>query len=741
MTGGVQKRLCGHDEWMSDTTNTSEPGRTALVADDDEGTRFLVRMALEDDGWVVEEAEDGLRACAAVEERRPDLVLLDVEMPELDGFETCARLRRLAGGAGLPIVMITGADDQASISRAYEVGATDFLAKPLNLMILAQRAQYIYRASQSADALENERNLVSMIVGTSAALVVVLDPDGRVVRFNPCCERTSGYSANEVHGKFIWDVISDAAGSDEEQAAFRQLVAERCTKSYERSWTHKDGARREISWSNSVFVNHDGLVENVVYTGFDVTDQNQAEEKARFLTSYDPLTGLPNRRLITERLEEAIGTTASSESALAVVLLDLDNFKSLNLSLGHRGGDLVLREVAARLNKSIRLSDMLTRQSRDVGMELGRLGGDEFTVLLPGERDAETVTGIIKRFQASLTRPVTIEGQEVALTVSVGATFYPGDGDTAEGLLSNAESAMQLARERRRGSLRFYLESMHSKVSTRLSLETEFRQAIQLGEFALYYQPKVLCETGQLSGADALLRWEHPSRGLVPPDAFISIAEETGLIESLGEWVLREACTQVTAWQEAGLRALPIAVNLSRSQFGGDDGLLMRLASLLNDTGMDTDLLVIELTESAIMQNPADALAMLSRLRELGIKVAIDDFGTGYSSLSSLKELRCDSLKIDERFVRDLTKDASDFAIARAIITMAHGLGLTVVAEGVESREQLDLLREEGCEEIQGFLISPAVPAPQFAEMLTNPENVTARLAPQPALAKMSSAG
>ena len=714
---------------MSDNGETSLQSRTALVADDDDGMRLLVRMALAEDGWVVEEAENGADACRSVEHLRPDIVLLDVEMPELDGFQACAQLRNLPGAEDIPVLMITGMDDEVSISRAFEVGATDFLSKPFNLTVLKQRLQYMYRASQTSCAFQNERDFVSMIVGTSAALVAVLDSSGRVVRFNPSCERVSGYSEREAKDRFIWDILIGPDDRDRERMMFDRLVTERATNGYEGSWTTKGGDQRQISWSNAVFANNDESVENVVYTGLDVTDRNQAEDRVRFLALYDPLTGLPNRHLITKRLREATARADESGSRLAVVVLDLDRFKHINEILGQDGGDLVLAEVAKRLTKSLRLSDMLSRQGSDVRMELGRLGGDEFTVLLPGVPDANAVASVIERLQDALARPFKVENQECSVTASVGAALYPHDGDDAEGLLSNAESAMNLAREQRRGHYHFYSESLQSSVSSRLSLETELRRGIECGELVLHYQPKVISHTGMICGAEALVRWQHPSRGLVPPATFIDIAEETGLIVPLGDWVLKEACNQVMNWLAEGLRTVPVAVNLSSAQFHLKD-LLMRVASILNSTGMDTNYLAIEITESTLMRNTADAREILSRLDELGIKVALDDFGTGYSALSSLKNLPFHSLKIDRAFVTDLTENSSDAAITQAIISMAHGLGLKVVAEGVESQDQLDILRGQDCDEIQGFFVSRPVTAEEFTTMLRDGEVRKAEFAP-----------
>ena len=706
---------------MFETNDASQLRKTALVADDDEGLRLLVRLALEDDGWVVEEAGDGASAVLMAETLRPDIILLDVEMPTLDGFETCAKLRTSPGSAHTPILMITGMDDQASISRAYEVGATDFLSKPFNVTVVCQRVQYMYRASQASRALQTERDFVSMIVGTSAALVVVLDADGRVLRFNPSCERASGYSATEAQGRLIRDILADPSDDDRERLMFERLIAERATIDYQGSWRTRDGAVLEIAWSNSVFVDNDGAVENVVYTGLDVTERNQAEERLRFLASYDPLTGLPNRRLVTSRLQEAIATADTEGSRLAVVFLDLDRFNHIKSTLGHDGGNGLLKDVAQRLAKSMRLSDVLARQASGPHMELARLAGDEFAVVLPAIPDANAVAAIIERLQAALARPFKFADREYLITASVGAALYPGDADDAETILLNAESAMNVARKEGRGEYHFYSESIQSAVSRRLSLETELRRAIDRGELVLYYQPKVASSTGTISGAEALLRWQHPSLGLVGPDTFIDLAEETGLIVPLGSWVMREACTQVTDWLAAGVRAVPVAVNLSPTEFHFKD-LLMRVASILNDSGVDTDYLAIEITEGTVMRHPEEAREILARFSSLGVKVALDDFGTGHSALGSLKHLQFNSLKIDRTFIKDLVPHSPDLAITQAIITMAHGLGLTVVAEGVESQTQFDLLRGQACDEIQGFLISRPVTAEAFTALLRDSE-------------------
>ena len=422
---------------------------------------------------------------------------------------------------------------------------------------------------------------------------------------------------------------------------------------------------------------------------------------------------------MAERVGQAIVAADEGCQQLAVLFLDLDRFKYVNATLGHAVGDQLLKGVAERLAKSLRLSDVLARHRQGLRTELGRLAGDDFTVLLTGVSHAKEVAGIIERLQGALHRPFKLEEQEYMVTASVGATLYPADQTDSEGLLRNAESAMCASRDERRGGYHFYSAAMHTSVSRRFSMESELRHAIERGELVLHYQPKVSVETRAIVGAEALVRWQHPSRGLLPPATFIEVAEETGLIVPLGEWVLREACNQVMSWTEKGLRPVPVAVNLSSAQFHLDD-LLARIVLILNETAMDTDFLAIEVTESVIMRDARQASELLSRLNELGVQVAIDDFGTGYSSLSSLKDLPVHNLKIDRAFIEDLAESPKDVAVTRAIIAIGHGLGLTVVAEGVESEEQFAILREEKCDEIQGFLISPPVPGDQFTSWLSD---------------------
>ena len=704
-------------------TNRALPDRTVVIADDHAPTRRLIRAALEPDGWTVEEAADGSDACDLVQRLQPDIVVLDVGMPTLDGFQACARLRAERGSQYTPIMIITAKDDQESISYAYEAGATDFLSKPLKYTILRQRLDSMHRAEQDRRSLRSERDFASAVVERSAALVVILDPTGRIVRFNASCERVSGYSLSEIKGEKVWEVLSDPEDRSGESNAFERLITEQGHSDHDGTWTSKDGSRYEISWSNSVLLDSEGTIEHVVCTGLDVTARNRAEERARFLASYDPLTSLPNRRLITERLDQAIAA-ATAEQRLGVLILDLDRFTDVNATWGYAAGDELLKEVSDRLAKSLRLSSVLARHNPELRTELGRLGGDEFVTLTTGVREANEVAAVVEALQQALRRPLKCQEQEFTITVSVGVALYPEDGTDSEALLNNAEAGMRAARQDMKGSYHFYSAAMHSSVSKRLSLEHELRQAVDRGEFVLYYQPKRFTDSGRLSGDEALIRWRHPSRGLLAPGAFIEVAEETGLIVPIGEWVLRQACNQVMEWLDSKQNAVPVAVNLSAAQFHGTD-LIRSIVAILNETTLVPNYLAVEITESMIMRDPTEAYTVLCQLAELGVTIAINDFGTGHSTLSSLRKYPVHQLKIDQTFIEEMAVNPKDVALVRGIIGMAHALDLTVVAEGVELEAQLAILGKEGCDEVQGMLTGKPVPSDQLAALLDHDQRDT----------------
>lgn len=437
-----------------------------------------------------------------------------------------------------------------------------------------------------------------------------------------------------------------------------------------------------------------------------VRSLSHANRKLHHLALHDSLTRLPNRSLLEDRLSQAIHAGERHQKQFAVMFLDLDRFKTINDSLGHHYGDKLLQAVAARLTACVRAEDTVAR-----------LGGDEFVVLLGDVSAPSVVSMIAQKLLDAMAAPLVIEGQQQSVSVSVGISMYPEDGRSLRELMSNADSAMYHAKKMGRAHYQFFAPEMNAAAGARLQLEQALRRALELNQFELHYQPKVDVASGKLIAMEALVRWNSPERGMVPPAEFIAVSEEIGLIIPLGAWVLREACRQNRAWQQAGLPQMRVAVNLSAYQFRQKD-LPEFIAGVLAEAGLAAASLELEVTESVVMHNPQEAARILERLHAQGIHISVDDFGTGYSSLSYLKQFRLDTLKIDRSFVRHISSDADDAAIVRSVIALAHSLRLKVIAEGVETNEQLAYLRELGCDEYQGYLRSKPVPAAQFEHML-----------------------
>lgn len=428
------------------------------------------------------------------------------------------------------------------------------------------------------------------------------------------------------------------------------------------------------------------------------TERQLAAERIHHQANHDSLTGLPNRTMFAERLAEAIRRAKRTGRPVGLMLLDLDRFKVVNDSLGHEAGDELLVAVAKRISAAVRETDTLFR-----------MGGDEFTVLLEYLRSDQDASRVAERIVQGLTEPFRVSNHELIVTTTIGISVFPRDDESAERLVKNADAAMYCAKEAGRNRYKFYTQDMNAQAEERLILETGLRKALKENQFVLYYQPKVAVDTGKVVGLEALLRWRHPEKGLVPPDKFLPFLEDTGLIVPVGEWVIRQACTNAQRWGEEGLPPLRVSVNISSLQFRANV-LVEQVRSALTDTGLDPQRLELELTESLLVENTESAVELLTALKALGVYISIDDFGTGYSSLSYLKQFPVDALKIDRSFIHDLVTDRKDAAITSAITALAHSLGLGVVAEGVENQEQLRFLRTKGCHEIQGYMVSKPLP-------------------------------
>ena len=447
-------------------------------------------------------------------------------------------------------------------------------------------------------------------------------------------------------------------------------------------------------------------------------EKKRAEDQILHMAYYDNLTNLPNRLLFQDRLSQAIVQAERYERMSAMLFLDLDNFKRINDTFGHRIGDLLLKAVADRLKESVRDSDSVARQHADIlNVTVARQGGDEFTVLLSEVRKPQDVARVAQRFLDKLARPFLLDGHEVFITASIGIAIYAIDGKDFESLLKNADAAMYHAKGQGKNNYQFYKQSMNATALEKLELENDLRRALARKEFLLYYQPQIDVRTGEIVGMEALIRWQHPVRGLVSPADFIPLTEETGLIVPIGEWVLQTACKQSKAWQAAGFAPIPVSVNLSSRQFR-QRVLLQTIEQAMDASGLDCRHIVLEITESVVMQEQEASRALLVELASKGLRLAMDDFGTGYSSLSNLKRFPIDAIKIDRSFVMDITTDPDDAAITKAIIAMGRSLNLNVIAEGVETEEQLAFLYQQGCHMIQGFLISRPVPMEEAAKLL-----------------------
>ncbi len=547
-------------------------------------------------------------------------------------------------------------------------------------------------------------------IESSANAIIIssaLGPDYPIIYVNPAFERITGYKASEAIGKscrFLRGGDHAQAGLEEIRAALRDRREGRALlRNY-----RKDGT---LFWNDlhiSPVRNADGEVTHFVAAQYDITEIKRYQSELEVQANRDTLTGLANRNLLNDRLRKAIAQAARYRSSIWVLIFDIDRFKLINDSLGQKTGDAVLKTVASRLKSSAREIDTVAR-----------FGADEFALVLPQQSSTDMSAELVQRIMNAVSEYIVIDERELHITSSVGIAVYPADGDNAEALLTHAGIAMYRAKDSGRNTFQFYRPAMNEQALDRLRIENELHSALERGEFLLHYQPQVDLRTGNIVGMEALIRWLHPTLGMIAPLNFIGVAEDTGLIVPVGEWVIRTACLQNKQWEDAGLGRLRVAVNLSARQFAQND-LAAMIASVLQETGLDASCLEIELTESLIMTDVQQAILTLQQLKDLGVLLSIDDFGTGYSSLSYLKRFPIDTLKIDQAFVRDITSDADGAAIVNAIISLAHNLRLTVIAEGVETAAQLDYLRHQGCDEIQGYYFSRPVPSDAFEMLLRN---------------------
>ncbi|MGF6275663.1 diguanylate cyclase (GGDEF)-like protein/PAS domain S-box-containing protein [Massilia sp. UYP11] len=532
------------------------------------------------------------------------------------------------------------------------------------------------------------------------------DQDFRFTMVTGGFTEKSGVAVQGLLGKTRWECVPGLLDSEGGRAHLARMQAHEAFTNLEYQIVNDHGETRWFLVNGQPIFDDRGELQGYRGTGSDITERKLTEQRVHHVAQHDVLTGLPNRSLLQDRLGQAIAYANRSGRPVWVMLIDLDRFKFVNDSMGHKAGDVLLVTVAARLRSSLRDADTVAR-----------LSGDEFVAILGEHADEPLNPAIVERVMHAVAQPVMLGNKEFFVTCSIGVAVYPSQGTSSDHLIEHADIAMYRAKKLGRNNFQFYTPAMNEESLERVRIESALRNALERDEFVLHYQPQVDLKSGQIVGMEALIRWNHPELGMVPPSRFVGVAEETGLIVQIGAWVMRTACAQNKAWQDAGLPRLRVAVNLSARQFGAPD-LLDSLESALRETGLDPSCLEIELTESLFMSDVTPAVELLHRMKALGVNLSIDDFGTGYSSFSYLSRFPIDVLKIDRSFVADITHDANDAAIVTSIIALAHNLKLAVIAEGVETAEQLDYLRSRGCDEMQGYYFSKPLAAPEFEQLL-----------------------
>jgi len=691
-----------------------------LVADCDASVRLQLRKVLEQRGFIVEEADNGANVMSAFERLGPDIVMIDVMLPDIDAFTLYNRMRSLSGDNAIPVLIMVGQDDADSIMRGYEAGITDFITKPINLTILSYRMLYMLRTNKAFSSLyKSEARLVRV---QSIAHVGNWEWDVQADKFY-CSEefyRIFGIDPLSFDGKYL-SLLNFVHPADREfvNTSIEEALNEKKLYSIDHRVLLPDGTERTVYAKGEVIVNGSGAANWMVGTVQDITDRKQTEDQIRYLAYFDGLTGLPNRTFFKEHLERAIVYATRHKKMIALLFLDMDRFKNINATLGHDAGDKLLKNMADRLKTSVRKTDSICHEGHELVGTVSRLGGDEFTILLTDIVQIQDVSRVALRVLELISKPFSLDGHEIVITASIGISIYPNDSTDIVHLIKDADTAMYRAKDLGKNNFQFYTQSMNAKAFELLVMEGQLHKALEREEFFLHYQPQVDIRTGRIVGVEALVRWQHPKLGMVSPASFIPLAEETGLIIPIDEWVLKTACSQNKKWQTAGFPPVKVSINLSAKHFARIN-LMETIAKIVRDTGMDPHYLDLEITEGVLIRNVKELITIFQELKGIGVSLLIDDFGTGYSSLSYLKKFPLDVLKIDQSFVREITTDSGSAAITKTIIEMAHNLHLRALAEGVETEAQFTFLLENGCDVFQGYLFSKPQPAEEVARFLQN---------------------
>lgn len=684
----------------------------ALIVEDSEDDALLLKRDLANGGYEVESQRvDTPEAMRSALQQPWDIVFADYTMPQFDGMSALHMLREM--NADIPFIFVSGTIGEDTAVMAMRAGAQDYIMKGRSKRLLPAVERELQEAETRRERRRTERDRARLVatLETTTDLVATTDAQGTLLYLNGAGRAMLGIDpAEDISAISIYKLSPDWS------AAFLRDAL---------SIAHRDGvwsgectlrARHgaEIPVSQLIQAHHDanGAVEFYSAIARDMSERKRFEEELRHLATHDSLTGLPNRVLLRDRLESALLTAQRQQIAVAVLFLDLDNFKRINDTLGHAAGDSLLRQVAERLRARLRITDTV-----------GRRGGDEFMVIFNHPFDVKEVMTVVNKVRSAFTQPFVCEGEELFVTATLGIALYPEDGQSAEVLVKNADVAMYRAKEKGKDQYQFYIAEMSAESRAQLTMEMDLRRALERSEFILHYQPQYDVRSGRAVGVEALIRWQHPRQGLLSPEHFMPLLEETGLIVSVGEWVLRSACAQWRAWSAGGRHDLRVAINVSARQFGSNDFVDL-VRQVVTEEQVPPACIELEVTETVVMHDVMRAAEMLNALRRLGIRPAIDDFGTGYASLSYLKRFAIDILKIDQCFVHDVDNDPDDAAIIEAITSLGHNLGMEVVAEGVETRGQYNFLRAQGCDTVQGFLLGRPMPVDEIGTLLEKSEIV-----------------
>ena len=692
--------------------------QTVLLVEDNPGDARLLREIFNEPASPAStliHVESMSEAEKHLAEHEVDVVLLDLALPDAQGLGALRRARTAA--PRVPVVVLTGLDDEALAAQALQEGAQDYLVKGRIVGGSEVETRGLFRALRYAverhvmeEALFEAKERAEVTLNCIGDGVACTDLAGNITFLNLVAETMTGWPLREAAGRPMAEVLQilDAASGEPipnpMDMAIRQdqpiHLPSNCIL------VRRDGFETPVEDTVAPIHNREGQVTGAVIVFRDVREARALALQVTHTAEHDFLTGLPNRMLLNDRVGQAIVMALRHTKKVVVLFLDLDGFKHINDSLGHPVGDKLLQSVANRLVKCVSLTDTVSRQ-----------GGDEFVVLLSEVDRAEDAAIAARRMLQAVAGAYSIGQHDLHITTSIGVSVYPDDGLDAETLIKNADTAMYQAKENGRQSYKFFKPAMNVRAVERQAIEENLRRALGRNEFALHYQPKIDLKSGKITGAEALIRWVHPTRGLITPQHFIPVAEECGLILPIGKWVIREACQQAQAWLSAGLALGTMAVNISALQFRGE-GFLEGVFAVLDETGLDPKHLEVELTESVLMKHAESAEAILKALRARGVQVSVDDFGTGYSSLSYLRKFPIDTLKIDQSFIHQISSTSEETTLLTAVIRMGRSLSLRVVAEGVETEEELKFLQAQRCDEAQGYYFSRPMPPRQFATLL-----------------------